>query len=209
MKHGMNTELFRAGGCPSSVAMRRAEREEASAPAQASAKPADRGGEFRPHPGPLPQERGLQLQPADHRFASASFLDHPSADRRQKTAETAGKCRGASAPLVARDSTAPAVPPSPGGEGRGEGEETLRKPARLRTADGVDHSQRRKTKLHARQGAESLTVASGLPPHPAPLPQGEGTPHPALRRVEGRRIGESAADGPPSPGGEGRGEGGT
>jgi len=92
-----------------------------------------------------------------------------------------------------------------------------------------------KTNLHARQSAESLPVASGLPltlalpqgegiPHPAlrrvealwigesaaygsPSPQGEGIPHPALRRVEALWIGESAAYGSPSPQGEGWGEG--
>ncbi len=50
-----------------------------------------------------------------------------------------------------------------------------------------------------------------VPPHPGAarchnLPQGEGTPHPALQRVEALWIGESAADDSPSPG-EGRGEG--
>jgi len=44
----------------------------------------------------------------------------------------------------------------------------LRKPKfEARTADEVDYAARRKTKLHARQSAESLTVANGLPPHPA------------------------------------------
>src|SRR5438445_1937699 len=42
--------------------------------------------------------------------------------------------------------------------------------ARLLPAD-----KRRETKFHARQSVESLTVASYLPPHPGPLPQGEGT----------------------------------
>ncbi len=46
-----------------------------------------------------------------------------------------------------------------------------------------------------------------VPPHPGPLPQGEGTPHPALRRVEGLWIVESAASDTPSPRGEGWGEG--
>src|SRR5713226_3608057 len=84
--------------------------------------------------------------------------------------------------------------PSPRGEGWGEGEETLRKPARWRTAEEVDYPERRKSKLHARQSAESLAVASRLPPHPGPRPQGEGTLHPALRRVEanvGSRRGSS------------------
>src|SRR6266581_2535376 len=98
--------------------------------------------------------------------------------------------------------------PSPGGEGRGEGEETLRTPARLRIADAIGCSERRNTKLHARQSDESPAVASRLPPHPSPLPQGEGTAHPALRRVEALWIGESVACGSPSPGGEGLGEGG-
>jgi hypothetical protein len=93
------------------------------------------------------------------------------------------------------------------GEGRAEGGETLRKPAQWRTADGVDYTERRKAKLHASQNAEALAVASPLPPHPAPLPQGEGTPHHAMRRVEALRIGESAADDSPSPRGEGWGEG--
>ena len=43
--------------------------------------------------------------------------------------------------------------------------------------------------------------------HPGPLPQGEGTAHPAQRRVAALRIGESVACGSPSPRGEGRGEG--
>src|SRR5713226_4480163 len=89
--------------------------------------------------------------------------------------------------------------PSPRGEGRGEGEETLRTPAPLRIADEAGYSERRKTKLHTRQSDESLAVASRLPPHPRPLPQGEGTAHPALRRVEALRIGESAACGSHSP----------
>src|SRR6266851_6920294 len=59
------------------------------------------------------------------------------------------------------------------GEGWGEGEETLRKPARLRPAEEVDHPERRKSRLHARQCAESLAVASRLPPHLAP-PSGRG-----------------------------------
>src|SRR5216684_6082777 len=105
-----------------------------------------------------------------------------------------------------RGSTA-ADSPSPGGEGRGEGEETLRTPARLRIADAVGYSERRKTKLHTRQSDESLAVASRLPPHPSPLPQGEGTAHPALRRVEALRIVECSACGSPSPREEGWGEG--
>src|SRR5712692_11088679 len=64
--------------------------------------------------------------------------------------------------------------PSPRGEGWGEGEETLPKPARLRTADEVGYAEGRNTKLHARQSAKSVTVASRRPPHPGPLPQGEG-----------------------------------
>src|SRR6266849_4324281 len=39
------------------------------------------------------------------------------------------------------------------------------------------------------------------------LPLGEGTPHPAPRRLEALWIGESAASDSPSPKGEGRGEG--
>src|SRR2546428_2155 len=60
------------------------------------------------------------------------------------------------------------------GEGWGEGEETLRKPVRLRTEDEVGHSESRNAKLHARQSAKSLTVVGRRPPHPGPLPQGEG-----------------------------------
>src|SRR5258708_34602821 len=52
------------------------------------------------------------------------------------------------------------------GEGQGEG--TLRKPARWRTAAGVNHSERRKSKLDASQSADTLKVARRLPPHPAP-----------------------------------------
>src|SRR6266571_8725556 len=44
-------------------------------------------------------------------------------------------------------------------------------------------------------------------PHPSPLAQGVGTPHPAPRRVEALPIVESAAYGSPSPRGEGWGEG--
>src|SRR6266852_7182728 len=38
-----------------------------------------------------------------------------------------------------------------------------------------------------------------VPPHPYPLPQGEGTPHPALQRAEALWIGENAASDSPSP----------
>jgi len=67
--------------------------------------------------------------------------------------------------------------PLPKGEGRGEGEETLRKPARWRTADGADYSERRKTKLHASQSAEPLTVAGGLPFTLSLFARGEGIHH--------------------------------
>ena len=98
-------------GRPSSaVALLR--RVEARSRAPSSGKLANRGGEFRPHPGPLPQERGLPFPPAGHRFSSSPFLAHPSADDRHRPGAEPGKCRGASAP---------AFTPSPGGEGRGEG----------------------------------------------------------------------------------------
>src|SRR6266571_3068248 len=86
----------------------------------------NRGGEFRPHPSPLPQERGLPLQPPRHRFASSPFPAHPSADGRHRPgAEPVTGC-GASATVGPHDSTAATVPPSPGGDGgsaqrRGEG----------------------------------------------------------------------------------------
>jgi hypothetical protein len=38
-----------------------------------------------------------------------------------------------------------------------------------------------------------------VPPHPYPLPQGEGTPYPALQRLEALLIGESASSDSPSP----------
>src|SRR6266568_4603028 len=50
-------------------------------------------------------------------------------------------------------------------------------------------------------------AASRSPSPPGPLPQGEGTPQPALRRVGALWIGESAAAIRPLPKGEGRGEG--
>src|SRR6266849_2933955 len=42
-------------------------------------------------------------------------------------------------------------------------------------------------------------LAASRSPHPSPLPQGEGTAHPVLRRVEALWIGENAADDSPSP----------
>src|SRR2546428_8156326 len=45
-----------------------------------------------------------------------------------------------------------------------------------------------------------------VPPHPYPLRLGEGTPHPALQRVEALWIGESASSDSPSPQGPGRGK---
>src|SRR5437899_6395513 len=77
--------------------------------------------------------------------------------------------RGVEAPWIGESAAYDS--PAPRGEGWGEGEETLRKPARLRTADEVN--ERRITKLHTRQSDESLTVASRLPPHPGP-PAGRG-----------------------------------
>ena len=124
-----------------------------------------------PHRGPLPQGEGAT---------------HPVP-------------RGVEAPWIGESAAYDS--PSPRGEGWGEGEETLRKPARLRTADEVN--ERRITTPHARRGAESLTVASRLPPHPGPLPKGEGTRHPALRRIEALWIVQSAAYGSPSPSGRG------
>ena len=83
-------------GRPSSaVALLR--RVEARSRAPSSGKLANRGGEFRPHPGPLPQERGLPFPPAGHRFSSSPFLAHPSADDRHRPGAEPGKCRGASA----------------------------------------------------------------------------------------------------------------
>ena len=107
-------------GRPSS-AVARLRRVEASSRAPSSGKFAGRGGELRHHPSPLPQERGLPFPPAGHRFASTPFLAHPSADRRHRPGAEPGQCRGASAPLGPHDRSAPVIPPSPGGEGRGEG----------------------------------------------------------------------------------------
>src|SRR6266852_4029974 len=90
-------------------------------------------------------------------------------------------------------------------EGRGEGEETLREPARRRTADGVNYSERRKTKPHARRGAESMKVASRLPPHPALSPREREQRVP--RRDESKRSGLSKARRTVLPLLEGRGEG--
>jgi len=109
---GLNTDVFRAGGCRSSRV-------------PSSGKLADRGGELRPHPGPLPQERELPLQPTGHRFASASFLDRPSTEGRRRPGAEPGNCGGESAPVAAHDSTAAAISPSPGGEGWGEGGTSL------------------------------------------------------------------------------------
>src|SRR6266849_1002021 len=59
MKHRLNTDLFRGGGCPSSVvALLR--RVEASAPAPASAKPADRGGNSALTPALSPRRGGCR-----------------------------------------------------------------------------------------------------------------------------------------------------
>src|SRR5437899_1291157 len=73
--------------------------------------------------------------------------------------------------------------PRTAGEGRGGGEEAPSKPGRSRAADAVDSPEPRKPQLPASRGAGSLRVASRRPPHPRPLPQGEGTAHPALLRV--------------------------
>ena len=154
------------------------ERRKAKLHASQSPEPLAVASPLPPHPAPLPQGEGT-----------------PHAALRRVEALRIGE-------------SAAYGSPSPRGEGRGEGEETLRTPARLRIADEVGCSERRNTKLHARQSDESLAVASRLPPHPSPLPQGEGTAHPALRRVEALWIGESVACGSPSPGGEGLGEGG-
>src|SRR6266849_10304868 len=105
---GLNTDVFRAGGCRSSRV-------------PSSGKLADRGGELRPHPGPLPQERELPLQPTGHRFASASFLDRPSTEGRRRPCPTTVTGCETSAAFGPRDSTAAPISPSPGGEGRGEG----------------------------------------------------------------------------------------
>src|SRR2546427_2635221 len=50
-------------------------------------------------------------------------------------------------------------------------------------------------------------LAASRSPSPRPLPLGEGTPHPALRRIQALRIGASAVRNSPSPQGRGRGEG--
>src|SRR5215813_3515294 len=47
-----------------------------------------------------------------------------------------------------------------------------------------------------------------VPPHPGPLPQGEGIPCAALGGIETLRIGDQRRTVLPLPGGEGRGEGG-
>src|SRR6266849_870501 len=112
LEYGLNTDLFRAGGCRSSRV-------------PSSGKLADRGGEFRPHPCPLPQERELPLQPTDHRFASASFLACPSTEGRRRPCPTTVTGCGTSAALGPRDPTAAPPSPSPGGEGRGEGGTSL------------------------------------------------------------------------------------
>src|SRR5260370_29668740 len=83
-------------------------------------------GELRPHPISLPQERGLPLQPKDHRLASSSFLHCPSTEGRRRQRPTTVTGRGTSAALGPRDSTAAPISPSPGGDfgsaqRRGEG----------------------------------------------------------------------------------------
>src|SRR5207245_236734 len=53
----------------------------------------------------------------------------------------------------------------------------------------------------------SLVFARSVPPHPCPLPQGEGEPRTALRELQAPRLCECAAADLPLPEGEGRGEG--
>src|SRR5437899_4821393 len=92
-----------------------------------------RMGLVPPHPCPLPQGEGT-LHPALRRVEALWIGDNAAYGS-----------------------------PSPPGEGWGEGKETLRKPARLRTVDEVGYPEQRKTKLHARQSAESLTVSAAFP----------------------------------------------
>ena len=53
----------------------------------------------------------------------------------------------------------------------------------------------------------SLTLAQTVPPHPDPLPTGEGAAQPAPRTFARRPIRPVTGDDSPSPWGEGRGEG--
>src|SRR5260221_11829415 len=57
------------------------------------------------------------------------------------------------------------------------------------------------------QNLGGLTLAQAVPPHPSPLPRGEGEPFAALRPVERFTLTRSLAAALPLPKGEGWGEG--
>ena len=101
---------------------------------------------------------------------------------------------------------------SPKGEGRGEGERTLETPMRLaadasgswRVAgnlylDSTGHRLGGPAELSLQDPSGRFGWVRLVPPHPCLLPQGEGTPHPALQRAEALWIGESASSDSPSP----------
>src|SRR6266853_1753594 len=108
-----------------------------------------------------------------------------------------------------------AILPRPKGEGRGEGETTPETPTPLTP---VVLSGCREICVWVAQGTGSggpveLSLQDSsdrcgwlrlVPPHPYPLPQGEG-PHAAPRRVRAPWVGESVADDSPSPPRRGRG----
>jgi hypothetical protein len=159
-------------------------------------------GKFRPHPGPLPQERGNRTL----RF-------------RQSGAPRLVAARGVVFPL-------------PEGEGEGEGEGRLQQSGTRRLAwRGALFSFVESGRLH-RQFASALICRAFLPPHPSPLPEEReerlarsnraaphsrllrGTfllPHPAggdhrrwdePERAKQTSDGRSAGTAAPSPGGE-------
>ncbi|SRR6266568_852190 len=100
-----------------------------------------------------------------------------------------------------------AILPLPKGEGQGEGETTLETPTRLAAYAGPSSSVSGNLFLGSpgpwlvEPVGSCWQNSSGrfgwrrlVPPHPDPLPWGEGTRYPTRRRVEALWIGESAAD---------------
>jgi len=55
--------------------------------------------------------------------------------------------------------------------------------------------------------SSAASVSAPVPPHPCPLPEGEGTAEAIARQLEANRFAERRATIPPLPEGEGRGEG--
>src|SRR6266446_6609869 len=79
------------------------------------------GGKFRPHPGPLPQEREKWMARSDRaaptaRLPRGTFLASDTAGGDQRRSEGRARKKKQSDGRLAGKAT-----PSPGGEGRGEG----------------------------------------------------------------------------------------